>query len=160
MKIIEELHTDQFKKIPEFRVGDTLKLSLKIVEGNRERIQAFTGTLIGRKGRGLTETITLRRISFGEGVERIIPIHSPRIEKIEVIQRGHVRRAKLYYLRDLIGKKARIQVSKRDQAPAKSQKAEKKVEKPKVLETKPKAEASKTAPEKKEVKATETKTKE
>ncbi len=145
--IIEELQKSQLRDIPSFRVGDTLKISLKIVEGTRERIQAFTGTLIARKGKGSTETITLRRISFGEGVERILPLHSPRIDKIEVIQRGHVRRAKLYYLRSLFGKKARIQESKRPQdlqEKAGGKKA--KAEKPKVLEAKPKAEEKKEAP--------------
>ena len=110
MKIIEELHKAQLKKIPQIHIGDTLKVSLKIVEGERERTQTFSGTLISRKGKGLTETITLRRISYGEGVERILLLHSPRIEKIEVEEsgKGHVRRAKLYYLRKRIGREAEV----------------------------------------------------
>lgn len=110
MKIIEELHKLQLKKIPQIHIGDTLKVSLKIVEGERERTQIFSGTLISRKGKGLTETITLRRISYGEGVERILLLHSPRIEKIEVEEsgKGHVRRAKLYYLRKRIGRDAEV----------------------------------------------------
>ncbi len=135
MKIIEEFQKAQLKKIPEFRVGDTLKVFLKIVEGEKERVQTFAGILICRKGKGLTETITLRRIAFGEGVERILPIHSPRIEKIEVVQRGHVRRSKLYYLRDRIGKHARVQDSKEESVGLEG----KKIQKPKVLEAKPKA---------------------
>ena len=136
MNMIEEFQKKQLKKIPEFRVGDTLKVFLKIVEGEKERVQTFPGILIARKGKGLTETITLRRISFGEGVERILPIHSPRIEKIEVVQRGHVRRSKLYYLRDRIGKHARVQDSKQSDEEFNA-KEEKKIQKAKVLEAKP-----------------------
>jgi large subunit ribosomal protein L19 len=99
--------------IPEFRPGDTLKVNVKVVEGNRSRIQAFQGVVIGRRGAGVHETFTIRKISFGVGVERKFPVHSPSIDSIEVITRGDVRRAKLYYLRDLRGKKARIR-EKRD----------------------------------------------
>lgn len=93
---------------PRFRVGDTLRVSFKIKEGEKERVQAFEGVLIAERGAGNRKAITVRKVSFSEGVERIFPLHSPRIEKIEVVQSGHVRRSKLYYLRDLRGKKARI----------------------------------------------------
>lgn len=89
-------------------IGDHLKVHLKIKEGNRERIQVFEGTLIARKGSGLSESITVRRLSYGVGVERVLPLHSPKIEKIEVMRKGKVRRAKLYYLRKRIGKAARV----------------------------------------------------
>ena len=94
--------------IPEFRPGDTVKVHVRVVEGNRERIQVFQGVVIRRQGGGLQETFTVRKISFGVGVERTFPLHSPSIGKLEVVSRGKVRRAKLYYLRDLRGKKARI----------------------------------------------------
>ena len=94
--------------IPEFGPGDTVKVHYRVVEGNRERIQIFQGVVIGRQNGGARETFTVRKISFGVGVERIFPIHSPKIAKIEVLTRGKVRRAKLYYLRDKVGKKARI----------------------------------------------------
>ncbi len=94
--------------IPEFRPGDNVKVHVRVVEGTRSRIQVFEGVVIARKGGGLRETFTVRKISFGVGVERTFPIHSPVIDKIEVSRRGAVRRAKLYYLRDRVGKKARI----------------------------------------------------
>ncbi|MDX2249342.1 MAG: 50S ribosomal protein L19 [Bacteroidia bacterium] len=94
--------------IPDFKAGDTLNVHVKIVEGNKERIQQFKGVCIQRRGQGGTETFTVRKISSGVGVERIFPIHSPSVEKIEVIRKGKVRRARLFYLRDKIGKKARI----------------------------------------------------
>ncbi|MBU4198639.1 MAG: 50S ribosomal protein L19 [Verrucomicrobia bacterium] len=94
--------------IPLFNVGDTVKISVKIKEGDKERIQAYSGTVIARKGGGATETFTVRRISFGEGVERVFCVHSPNIAKIEVEGSSHVRRAKLYYLRKLTGKNARL----------------------------------------------------
>lgn len=94
--------------LPEFREGDTLKVHVKVVEGNRERIQIFQGVCIARHNAGVGSTFTVRKISFGEGVERIFPLHSPRLDKIEVTRRGVVRRAKLYYLRGRSGKAARI----------------------------------------------------
>jgi large subunit ribosomal protein L19 len=106
IRIIEE---QQLKNnIPSFRPGDTVKVHVKIVEGSRERIQVFEGLVIKRKGDGLRETFTVRRVSNGVGVERTFPLHSPRVDKIEVVRRGIVRRAKLYYLRERYGKAARI----------------------------------------------------
>jgi len=93
---------------PEFRVGDTVRVHTKVVEGDKERIQIFAGVVIGIRGHGLNETFTVRRISYGEGVERVFPIHSPRIDKVEVERKGAVRRAKLTYLRDRIGKSATL----------------------------------------------------
>jgi large subunit ribosomal protein L19 len=104
------------KGIPQFRPGDTVKVHVRVVEGNRERVQVFQGVVIRRSGGGLRETFTVRKISFGVGVERTFPVHSPSIAKLEVVQRGHVRRAKLYYLRDLRGKKARIRERRIDDA--------------------------------------------
>jgi large subunit ribosomal protein L19 len=94
--------------IPDFRPGDTVKVHVKVVEGNRSRIQVFQGVVIRRHGGGLRETFTVRKVSFGTGVERTFPVHTPIIDKIEIVTRGDVRRAKLYYLRDLRGKKAKI----------------------------------------------------
>jgi large subunit ribosomal protein L19 len=94
--------------IPEFRPGDTLKVHVRVVEGNRSRVQVFQGVVIRRQGGGVRETFTVRKVSFGVGVERTFPVHTPVIDKIEVVTRGDVRRAKLYYLRDLRGKKAKI----------------------------------------------------
>ncbi len=94
--------------IPAFRAGDTIKVHVKVVEGNRSRIQVFQGIVIGRQGQGIGETYTVRKISFGVGVERTFPLHTPTVEKIELVSRGDVRRAKLYYLRELRGKAARI----------------------------------------------------
>ena len=102
------------RAVPEFRPGDTLKVSIKVLEGERERIQAFEGVCIGRKNAGVNSNFTLRKISYGEGVERIFPLYSPRITAIEVVRRGAVRRAKLYYLRGLRGKAARIAERSRD----------------------------------------------
>jgi large subunit ribosomal protein L19 len=103
------------KGLPLFRPGDTVKVHARVVEGNRERVQVFQGVVIRRSGGGLRETFTVRKISFGVGVERTFPLHSPSIAKLEVVQRGHVRRAKLYYLRDLRGKKARIKERRIDE---------------------------------------------
>jgi large subunit ribosomal protein L19 len=103
--------------VPEFRAGDTLKVNVKVVEGNRSRIQAFQGVVIARQGDGVRETFTVRKVSFQVGVERTFPVHSPSLESIEVVTRGDVRRAKLYYLRKLRGKKAKIK-EKRDFTPA------------------------------------------
>jgi large subunit ribosomal protein L19 len=99
--------------VPDFRPGDTLKVHVRVVEGNRERIQVFQGVVIRRQGGGIRETFTVRKVSFGVGVERTFPVHTPIIAKIEVVTRGDVRRAKLYYLRDLRGKAAKIK-EKRD----------------------------------------------
>ncbi|HWK92202.1 MAG TPA: 50S ribosomal protein L19 [Luteimicrobium sp.] len=104
--------------VPAFRPGDTLKVNVKVVEGNRSRIQAFQGVVIARQGGGVRETFTVRKISFGVGVERTFPVHSPQIDTIEVVTRGDVRRAKLYYLRKLRGKKAKIK-EKRETTPSK-----------------------------------------
>ncbi len=100
-------------EIPEFAPGDTVKVHVKVVEGNRERIQVFQGVVIGRRGDGIRESFTVRKLSFGVGVERIFPLHSPIIDKIELVTRGDVRRAKLYYLRDRVGKAAKVK-EKRD----------------------------------------------
>jgi large subunit ribosomal protein L19 len=102
--------------IPEFRPGDTVKVHVRVVEGNRERVQVFQGVVIRRQNGGLRETFTVRKISFGVGVERTFPVHSPSIAKLEVVSRGKVRRAKLYYLRELRGKKARIKERRLDDA--------------------------------------------
>src|SRR6266498_3056730 len=99
--------------VPDFRPGDTVKVHVKVVEGNRSRVQVFQGVVIRRQGGGLQETFTVRKVSFGVGVERTFPVHTPIIEKIDVVTRGDVRRAKLYYLRDLRGKAAKIK-EKRD----------------------------------------------
>jgi large subunit ribosomal protein L19 len=108
-QLIKELTQDQLKSdIPEFKAGDTLRVHVRIVEGSRERIQVFEGVVIKRRGGGISETFTVRKVSYGVGVERTFPVHTPKIEKIEVTRRGRVRRAKLYYLRNLRGKAARI----------------------------------------------------
>ncbi|MEN2464594.1 50S ribosomal protein L19 [Ornithinibacillus sp. FSL M8-0202] len=108
-KLIEEITKDQLRNDhPDFRPGDTVKVHVKVVEGSRERIQVYEGVVIKRQNGGISETFTVRKISYGVGVERTFPVHSPRIDKIEVTRRGIVRRAKLYYLRNLRGKAARI----------------------------------------------------
>ena len=108
-KSIEALDKEQLRSdIPEFRAGDTVKVYVKVVEGTRERVQLFEGVVISRSGSGVREMFTVRRISYGVGVERTFPVHSPRLEKIVVARKGVVRRAKLYYLRNLTGKAARI----------------------------------------------------
>ena len=99
--------------IPTFGPGDTVNVHVKVIEGNKQRIQVFKGVVIRRKGGSTRETFTVRKVSYGVGVERIFPVHSPKIEKLEVVRRGHVRRAKLYYLRDLRGKKARLRQAQR-----------------------------------------------
>jgi large subunit ribosomal protein L19 len=112
MNIIEEIEREQVAKlgktIPDFEPGDTVTVNVKVVEGERTRIQAYEGVCIGRSGGGLNESFTVRKISYGEGVERVFPLHSPLIDSIKVVRRGKVRRAKLYYLRDRRGKSARI----------------------------------------------------
>lgn len=105
--------------VPDFRAGDTLKVHVKVVEGARSRVQVFQGVVIARQGGGVSETFTIRKISFGVGVERTFPVHTPSIARIEVVTRGDVRRAKLYYLRNLSGKKARI----KEKLPARTQAA-------------------------------------
>lgn len=114
MNIIEQVEKEQIAKltaqrpVPEFAPGDTVRVSVKVIEGTRERVQAFEGVCIGRTNAGINSSFTVRKISFGEGVERVFPLYSPRIAAIEVMRRGDVRRAKLYYLRGRTGKKARI----------------------------------------------------
>ena len=109
MDIIRALEQQQIKEdIPEFTVGDNVKVHYRITEGNRERIQVFQGDVISRKGHSCRETFTVRKVSFSIGVERTFPVNSPKIDKIEVVRRGDVRRAKLYYLRDKVGKAAKI----------------------------------------------------
>ena len=107
--VIAELEQAQLRTdVPDFRPGDTLKVHVRVVEGNKSRIQVFQGVVIRRQGAGVRETFTVRKVSYGVGVERTFPVHSPSIDKIEAVTRGRVRRAKLYYLRDLRGKAARI----------------------------------------------------
>ena len=109
MNIIEQIEAEGLRKdIPAFSVGDTVKVYVKVVEGDKERLQAYEGIVIARKNGGIRESFTVRKISFGVGVERTFPIHSPRIARIEVVRKGKVRRAKLYYLRNLTGKSARV----------------------------------------------------
>jgi large subunit ribosomal protein L19 len=113
MDIVEKATREQMKQnIPDFAPGDTLRVNVRVREGEKERIQAFEGVCIARKGGGVSETFTVRKVSSGIGVERIFPVHSPSIESITVVRRGHVRRAKLYYLRALRGKASRIRQKK------------------------------------------------
>lgn len=114
MDLVRTIESEYLKKnIPDFSVGDRVRVNLKVVEGDKERIQAFEGTVIARKHGGLSETFTVRRVTYGEGVERILPLHSPVIDSIEVLSRGSVRRAKLYYLRGRSGKASRIKEARR-----------------------------------------------
>ncbi|HIY67522.1 MAG TPA: 50S ribosomal protein L19 [Candidatus Agrococcus pullicola] len=109
MHILQDLDAQSLKTdLPDFRAGDTVKVHVSIIEGSRSRIQIFQGVVIARQGRGIGETFTVRKLSFQVGVERTFPVHSPNIDKIELVSRGDVRRAKLYYLRDRVGKAARI----------------------------------------------------
>ena len=109
MDLVKAVEQDNLRNsFPEVSIGDYVKVHLKIKEGTRERIQIFEGSVIARKGGGLSETMTVRRVSYGVGVERILPVHSPKIDKIEIVRKGRVRRAKLYYLRDRVGKSAKI----------------------------------------------------
>lgn len=96
------------ESVPEFNIGDTVRVEVRIREGNRSRLQAFEGTVIAKKGSGVSETFTLRRISYGVGVERVFPLHSPNVDSLKVVRRGKVRRSKLYYLRDRVGKAAKV----------------------------------------------------
>ena len=114
MNTLDEIESAQLRDdIPKFNPGDTVRVDVRVIEGGRERTQAFEGVVIARKGGGIRETFTVRKISFGVGVERIFPVHAPIVQKIEVLRRGDVRRAKLYYLRDRVGKATRIK-EKRD----------------------------------------------
>jgi large subunit ribosomal protein L19 len=107
--IVKKLEATQLKtNIPEFQVGDTVKVHVRIIEGDKERIQVFQGTVIARKGTGASETFSVHRVAYGEGMERVFPLHSPRIAKIEVVKHGDVRRSKLYYLRGTSGKKSKV----------------------------------------------------
>ena len=110
MTIIEQIEKENLKEeVPSFAVGDTVRVSVKVIEGTKERIQAFEGIVIAKKNGGIRETFTVRRISYGIGVERTFPVHSPKVAGITVVKRGRVRRAKLYYLRDLTGKAAKVE---------------------------------------------------
>ena len=110
MNIIEQIERENLKaEVPVFSVGDTVKVSVKVIEGAKERIQAFEGIVIAKRNGGIRETFTVRRISYGVGVERTFPVHSPKVAKIDVLKRGKVRRAKLYYLRNLTGKAAKVE---------------------------------------------------
>ena len=114
MDLVKALEQEQMKNdYSDLEIGDYVKVHLKIKEGNRERVQIFEGTVIARKGKGLSETFTVRRLASGVGVERILPVHSPKIEKIDVMMIGDVRRAKLYYLRQKVGKQARVREKQR-----------------------------------------------
>ncbi len=107
--ILDKIESEQYRKsAAEFGVGDTVRVHTKVVEGDKERIQIFSGVVIGRRGHGINQTFTVRRISYGEGVERVFPVHSPRVEKVEVERKGSVRRAKLTYLRKRLGKGATL----------------------------------------------------
>ena len=109
MNIVEKIHRENLKTdIPDFAVGDNLCVKVLIVEGGKERSQAFTGTVIARNGEGISETVTLRRVAYGQGVERVLPLNSPRLAEIEVVRKGRVRRSKLYYLRDQVGRAAKV----------------------------------------------------
>ena len=118
--LLDKIESEQFRKEPtKFSVGDSVRVHTKVVEGEKERIQVFSGVVIGRRGRGLNEMFTVRRISYGEGGERIFPVHSPRVDKVEVERQGDVRRAKLTYLRKRLGKGATLVKEKRAKTPAK-----------------------------------------
>ncbi len=141
MNIIEQLEAEHAKElkaeVPEFAAGDTLRVQVRVKEGNRTRLQAFEGVCIARSGGGINESFTVRKISFGEGVERVFPVYSPLVEEIEVVRRGKVRRAKLYYLRGRQGKSARIAEkvdTKRQAAAAEKKKGKAKAKKAKSAE--------------------------
>ena len=129
MNIIDELDREQMaavvakRPVPEFAPGDTLQVNVRVIEGDKTRVQAYEGVCIARSGGGLQESFTVRKISYGEGVERVFPLYSPMLESIKVLRRGKVRRAKLYYLRDRRGKSARI-AERRDNRPAKGEAAQ------------------------------------
>ena len=113
MDIIKQIEAESLRQVADFNVGDTVKVFVKVVEGNKERLQAYEGTVIARKNGGIRETFTVRRICYGIGVERTFPLNSPKIDRIEIVRRGRVRRAKLYYLRDRKGKAAKVKEIKR-----------------------------------------------
>ena len=151
--LIEEIESSQLKTdIPDFRVGDTVKVHIRIIEGEKERIQVFTGTVIARKGSGLSETFSVYRVAYGKSMERVFTLHSPRIAKIEVTRKGKVRKAKLYYLRGVSGKKAKVKekigtkkkpIGEKETSPQKSAKLHAKKEGKKAEETPPPEEESK-----------------
>ena len=117
--LLRAIEAEQLKKdVPAYRIGDTLRVSVKVEEGDKTRTQLFEGVVIKKQGSGIRESFTVRRISFGEGVERNFPLHSPTVQKVEVVRKGKVRRAKLYYLRKSTGKKSRIEENKREEAQA------------------------------------------
>lgn len=116
MNAIQTIEEGYKKEIPSFNVGDTIRIYVKVIEGDKERLQPFEGVVISRKGSGVRETFTVRKISFGVGIERIFPVHSPSIDKIEVIKQGDVRRAKLYYLRGKKGKESKVKEKARETA--------------------------------------------
>ena len=134
MNLLQQLEQEQVEKlaanrpVPKFQPGDTVRVGVKVVEGERERIQIFEGVCIGRKNAGVNSNFTLRKISYGEGVERIFPLYSPRITSIEVVRRGVVRRAKLYYLRGLTGKAARITERARERVRPETERSRTKVQ--------------------------------
>ena len=150
--LLEEIETSQLKTdIPHFNVGDTIKVHIRIIEGEKERIQVFTGTVIARKGSGLSETFSMYRVAYGAGMERVFSLHSPRIAKIELVRSGKVRRAKLYYLRGAAGKAAKVKekIGKKkgpavvEEAAPPSQKEEPKTEAPQEKAEAPKPEEKK-----------------
>ena len=127
MNPIEAIEREQLQaNVPDFKPGDTVRVHVKVIEGEKERVQVFAGVVIRKSGGGIRATFTVRKVSYGIGVERTFPIHSPRIDRIEVSARGHVRRAKLYYLRELSGKAARITAEKSEKTGAEKPGAEKK----------------------------------
>ncbi|MGH6947772.1 MAG: 50S ribosomal protein L19 [Kiloniellales bacterium] len=150
MNTIQQLESEQVAKltavkpVPEFQTGDTLRVNVKVVEGTRERVQAFEGVCIARRNRGLNSSFTVRKISYGEGVERVFPLYSPRIDSIELVRRGDVRRAKLYYLRGRRGKRARI-AEATSGVGAKAAQAERDAAAAELGAEKPKSEAKKKA---------------
>src|SRR5881392_89293 len=140
--LLDKIESEQFRKVPaKFAVGDSVRVHTKVVEGDKERIQIFSGVVIGRRGHGLNEMFTVRRISYGEGVERVFPFHSPRVDKIEVERKGDVRRAKLTYLRKRLGKGATL-VKELEGARVAAPKAAKPTAKPEVAKAEPEVAAA------------------
>lgn len=138
-QLIESIEAEQLKTdIPDFKVGDTISVHYRIIEGAKERIQVFTGTVIARKGKGISESISIYRVAYGSAMERSILVHSPRVSKIEVMKRGKVRRGKLFYLRGVVGKKAKIKERiMKVAAPKKVEAVEEKIQEEKAQEEKP-----------------------